>query len=371
MYSAFGIVNSIGRHIFVEGLEEYRPIGAFSFMGRYRIIDFPISNMSNSGIDRIQVYTGRNPRSLADHLGTGRHYNINSKRGRLQVFFSDDAASSAIYNNDITAFMENMEYIERMHESYVVIAPSYMIYSMDYDALIQSHAHSEADVTLAYHTVDNAKESFFGCRVLNLNKQKGVLSIETNNGSAKNRHIFMDTYVMTKEVFIDLVKKAKNTSSMYTFADIINDSCEELDIRGYSHRGYFAAITDFQSYYESNLSLINFKTANELFHDDWPIYTKTNDSCPAHYFETAHVKDSVISNGCHIEGTVEHSIIGRGCHIAKGAVVKNSVILADAYIGPDVHVVNQVVDKRANLEHVKTVISAADHPGYVKKDDII
>ena len=371
MYSALGIINSTGRHIHVEGLENYRPIGAFSFMGRYRVIDFPISNMSNSDIDRIQVFSGRNPRSLTDHLGTGRHYNINSKRGRLQVFFSENAAAHEIYNTDITAFMENMEYIERMPQEYVVIAPSHMIYTMDYDELIRIHAESGAEVTALYHTVDNAKDSFLGCHILNLNKQKGVLSLEPNNGAAKNRNISMDTYVMKRELFTYLVVKAKNISSMYTLADIINEQCNTLDIRGVAHRGYFAAITDFQSYYEANMSLIDFKIAQDLFHEEWPIYTKTNDSCPTQYFDSAHVKNSIISNGCHIEGTVENSIIGRGCSIAPGAVIKNCVILADVVVGSDVHVENQVVDKRAKLDKVKEIVASPEKPGYVKKDDII
>ena len=126
MARAFGIVTSSGTHIKVEGMQDYRPIGAFSFLGRYRAIDFPISNMSNSGIDRIQVYVRRKPRSLAEHLGTGRHYNINSKRGKLQLLFSENNAENNIYNTDIAAFSENLEFIERMREPYVIIAPSYM-----------------------------------------------------------------------------------------------------------------------------------------------------------------------------------------------------------------------------------------------------
>ena len=327
MPKAFGIVNFAGNHIRVEGLQPYRPVGAFSFLGRYRVIDFPISNMSNSGIDNIQVYIRRKPRSLIEHLGTGRHYNINSKRGKLHILFSENGMENDIYNNDIAAYMENIECIESTHFPYVVIVPSYMIYTMDYSQLLQEHIDSGADITLLYHSVDNAKEAYLSCSYLNLNRQKGVLSIEANRGSAKNRNIFMDTYVMKKELFLELIQKAHKLSSMYTLADIVNQQCSELDIRGVSHRGFFASITDFESYYNANISLINFKTAQTLFTDDWPIYTRTNDSCPTQYFETADVKNSVVSNGCLIEGTIENSIIGRGCEIKKGAVVKNCVCL--------------------------------------------
>ena len=371
MARAFGIVTSSGTHIKVEGLQQYRPIGAFSFLGRYRVIDFPISNMSNSGIDRIQVYVRTKPRSLAEHLGTGRHYNINSKRGKLQLMFAQNSSENDVYNTDIASFYENIEFIERMHEPYVIIAPSYMVYAEDYRELLQTHIDSGADITLLYHSVDNAREKFLNCDILNLNKQKGVESIEKNRGSAQKRNIFMDTYVMSKELFIELIKKARKISSMYTLPQIVNESSADLDIRCVSHRGYFASITDFNSYYNANISLIDIKTAEGLFNPEWPIYTKTNDSCPTQYLEGASVKNSVISNGCLIEGEIDHSVIGRGCIIKKGAVVKNCIVLSDAYIGENVHVENQVIDKHAKITHAKELSASEDRPGYVRRNDTL
>ena len=370
MYKAFGIVNSSGKNVYVDGLQSYRPIGAFSFLGRYRVIDFPISNMSNSGIDRIQVYTGDKPRTIIEHLGTGRYYNINSKSGKLQLLFSEDGVDQN-YNTDISAYMENMEYIESMQHPYVVIAPEYMVYAMDYAALLEGHIESGADITLLYHSTDNAKESFLNCNILNLNRQKGVLSIEPNRGNSKNRNIFMDTYVMKKELFVELIHNAKKISSMYTLANIVNVSCEELDIRGVAHRGFFASITDFKSYYQANLALTDLKTAKSLFDESWPIYTRTNDSCPTRYFESADVTSSFVANGCLIKGTVENSIVGRGCQIKKGAVIKNSIVLADCVIGEDVTIENQVVDKYAKVTHVKEVVSDSDNPGYVRRGDTL
>lgn len=371
MNNAFGIVNPAGNHIKVEGLQSYRTIGAFSFLGRYRVIDFPISNMSNSGIDQIQVYARRKPRSLVEHLGTGRHYNINSKRGKLRVLFAESSSDNDIYNTDIAAYLENLECIERMHYPYVVIVPDYMVYRENYDRLLETHINSGADITLLYHTTDNAKDTFLNCDLLNLNRQKGVLSIEKNRGTAKSRNIFMDTYIMKKDLFIELIHKAKDLSSMYTLAHIVNSQCDVLDIRGASHRGYFASITDFKSYYDANMSLIDYKNALNLFDEEWPIYTRTNDSCPTQYYETADVKTSVVSNGCLIEGTIENSVVGRGCVIHKGAVVKNCILLPGAVIGKDVYLENQVVDKGASLIHAKELIAAPEKPGYIRRGDTI
>ena len=371
MAKAFGIVTSSGNHIWVEGLQNYRPIAAFSFLGRYRVIDFPISNMSNSGIDRIQVYVGAKPRSLTEHVGTGRHYNINSKRGKVQLLFAENRSENDVYNTDIAAFAENMEHINKMKEDYVVIAPSYMIYTANFDTLLDAHVESGADVTLLYHSVDNANKSFLNCDYLELNRQQGVLSIAKNRGTEKERKIFMDTYIIKKELFVNLIEKARSMSSMYTLPQILNFECSELDVRGYAHEGFFASITDFKSYYDANMSLIDFNKANALFHEDWPIYTRTNDSCPTQYFETAEVKNSVISNGCLIEGTVENSIIGRGCVIKEGTTIKNSIILPDTYIDKDIYIENQVVDKHSKLIHCKELIGASEKPGYIRRGDTL
>ena len=145
-----------------------------------------------------------------------------------------------------------------------------MVYSMDYSKLLEKHLESGADITILYQNVDTAKDEFMNCNVLNLNKQKGVLSIERNRGTAKNRNISLDTYVMSKELFMELVKKAAKFSSMYTLRDIIDDECSELDIRGIAHHGYVAAISDFKSYYDANMRLIDYETAQDLFSPDCP-----------------------------------------------------------------------------------------------------
>ncbi len=368
---AFGVINSAANYIRVEGLHDYRPIGAFAFLGRFRVIDFPISNMSNSGLDRIHVYLNSRPRSIVEHIGSGRHYNINSKRGNLQLLFTQNNGASSIYNTDITAYMENLEQIERMPQDYVIIAPSYMVYKQDYDALLNEHVTSGTDITVMYHKVDQAKDYYRGCNIVNLNKQKGVESIERNMGTAKEKNISMDTYVMSKELFIDLIKKARTESSAYSLADMIKLSCENCDVRGYQHRGYFAAITSMDDYYRSNMELLDIKVASDLFKKEWPIYTKTTDACPTKYFSGAEVDNSMICNGCLIEGRVENSIIGRNVHIGKGAVVKDSIILSYTDIADEVHVERAVVDKWVQIKKLKSIVSSSVTPAYIKRNDIL
>ena len=261
--------------------------------------------------------------------------------------------------------------IKKMSEPYVIIAPSNMVFKQNYKKVLAEHEASGADITLLYHSVENANESYLNCSYLTLNRQGGVLSLSKNRGDEAKRDIFMGTYVMKTELFIELIHKARSLSSMYTLAQIVNLSCEELDVRGYAHEGYFAAITDLKSYYDANLSLLDIEKAEALINNSWPIYTHTNDSCPTQYFADADVKHSVISNGCLIEGTIENSIIGRGCTIKKGVVIKNSVVLPDTYIEEGIRIENQVIDKHSKLLHCKELIATPDAPGYVRRGDTL
>lgn len=371
MAKAFGIINSSANHINIEGMQKYRPIGAFPFTGKYRVIDFPLSNMSNSDIDRILVYVRENPRSLTEHIRTAGNYNINSKRGHIQVLFAESNSASDIYNTDISVFMENLSIIERLSFPYVIIAPNYMVFTQDFDALLQQHVESGADITLLYHRTNEAKERFLLSDYLKLNRQKGVEGIERNRGTAKERDIFMDTYVMSRQLFIDLVHKAVDYSSICNLCQIVAMSCRDLDIRGVAHRGYFAALTDFKSYFDANLELLDPAVQCQLFSPQWPIYTDTSDFCPTHYFAGASAKNSIIANGCVIRGNVENSIIGRGVVIDEGVTIKNSLIQAHAHIGKGIHLEYQVIDKWAEVLHVDEIIGSPENPGYVKREDII
>ena len=176
---------------------------------------------------------------------------------------------------------------------------------------------------------------------------------------------------MKKALFIDLVQRTAKYSSTYSLAQMLSVLIkrEEMEIRGVQHKGFFASIDDLQSYYECNLSLLDPKNQKDLFQDGWWIYTRTTDSNPSRIYDTAKVKDSMIANGCQIEGTVEHSIIGRGVSIGKNAVVKNCVILDHAQIADGIVLDSQIVDKYARISRTKELIATPDKPGYVHRAD--
>ncbi len=169
---ALGIINFEDDTAMIEGLGEHRPVPAISFMARYRVIDFILSNMTNSGIGNVQVYCKEKPRNLFEHLGDGTLYNINSKRGKLRILYGEKTFPSPVYNNDVANFKLNMQYIEEDTNPYVVIAPSYFVYSLDFNPVLQAHIDSKADVTVLYTATNEAKSRFLGCDVLMLDKEK-------------------------------------------------------------------------------------------------------------------------------------------------------------------------------------------------------
>ena len=369
MAKAFGIVTSSPEHK-VDGMQDYRPIGAFSFLGRFRVIDFPISNFSNSGINSIQVYITKAPRSLIAHIGTGRHYNINSKRGKIQIIVPSETLVNPIYNTNINAFFSNIDYIRRQSQEYVVIAPSCMVFTQNYDELLQQHVDSGADITLLYHKVFDAKSGYSTCNALTIDGDR-VTAITPNLGDEDTKDMFMESFVMKKSLLLDLMEAARETSSVYTLANIVSLKCKELDIRAAEHHGFFAPITSLETYYKANQDLIDIDESATLFNSDWPIYTRTSDSCPTQFYDTAEVKNSLVSNGCEIHGTVEDSVVGRGVMIGKGAVIKGCIVNSSTVIGDNVVLQNQIVDKYAQVIHENKILAEPGQPGYIRRSDIL
>jgi len=370
MHDVLGIVTFSSNAVDIRGLGAYRSDGAISFFGRYRLIDFVLSNFTNSGIEDIQIYVKKNPRSLVEHVRRG-NYNINSKRGSLKFLFASSYRNHGLYNNDITCYMENIEQIMQSDKEYVILAPSYLVNKINYNDVLKEHIEKENDITVVYTPCSNAKEDYMLATTLVLDKQSRVTKIEPNLGKYKARNISTGTLVMKRELFISLINKAANTSSLFTFADIIKDSIDDIKVCGYKFKGSVFRIASFEEYYKSNMQLRNRAATEEFMDPHWPIHTKTNDSSPTIYTEDAEVSGSVIANGCIIEGTVINSVIGRNVTIAKGAVVKDSVILPSVKISKNSHIECAVIDKYAEVKYVNEIKGTKKHPIYVKRRDRI
>ncbi len=366
---ALGIINIEPSYVHVEGIEDYRPISATSFMGRYRIIDFILSNLTNSGIYNIEVQVKNRPRSTIQHI-QHTSYNINSKRGKIRILHGEKTIPNEIYNTDVASLMANLKYFEEDNSPYVILAPSHFVYIQDFEKLLNYHVESKNDITVLYQNVSNANESFLMCDTLEVDENKIITKIEKNLGKTKREKISLETYVMSKKIFIDMIYAAMATSSLYSLSDIIADGLEVFKIGGYQHSGFAACISSLESYYKASMDIKNEKELSNIFSDDWPIYTATNDTCPTIYSQKSDVKNCVVGNGCIIEGSVENCVIGRNVTIKEGSVIKNSVIMPDVLINKNVKMDKCVVDRLAIVTHIKE-LKGEDSPLYIKRGDRI
>ena len=365
-----GILNFEPSYVHVEGIENYRPVSATSVLGRYRVIDFAMSNFANSGIQKINVFIKNQPRTLIEHIN-GTNYNINSKRGIIRLLPSERNGGNEIYNTDLRVIMDNIEYIESSSANYVVVAPCHFIYTQDFNKLVEEHIKSKNDITMLYQIVNNADKNFVMCDSLDIDKNGRVVGMSHNLGKNKRQLISLETYVMSKQLFIDLVHAGLNVSSVYSLRDVIVDSLKNYKIGTYCHGASAYCISSLMAYYNSTMHIRKENEVKALITDEWPIHTMTSDSCPTLYYEDAEIRGSIVGNGCKIEGTVTNSVIGRNVTIKKGAVIKDSIILPNAIINKDVHLDKCVVDRYAIVTHAKDLHGEENNPLYVARRDRI
>lgn len=367
MANTIALVN-LHSDISLGGLTERRPVASVSFLGRYGIIDFVLSNLSNSGIDQVGVLIKEKPRSLFKHIGSGNAWNFNNKRGGISLLYDEKYANSVMYNHDINNMIENIAFLEKSTADYVIIAPAHIITTIDYADVIAAHAASGAEVTMVYAKVNNAKDAFIGSDSLTITDGV-VTAIEKNKGNRKSRNISLETYVFNRKTLIKFLAQAQKLSAFFDLRDMLTYCVDEMKINGYQFKGFARIIDSYAAYFKVCEEFLDADVHTAVFKQNWPIFTNTNDTPPTKYTKNAKVKGSFIANGAIVGGTVEHSIIGRNVEIGKDAVVKNSIIFSGAVVGAGAVLDNVIVDKDARIKRVTELIGTADDPIYVKEGE--
>ncbi|MEG0591768.1 MAG: glucose-1-phosphate adenylyltransferase subunit GlgD [Coprobacillus sp.] len=368
MAKVVGLVN-LHSDVSYKGLTERRPVASVSFLGRYGIIDFVLSNMSNSNVDSVGVLIKEKPRSLFKHLGNGNSWNFNSKSGGVSLLYNENYANNQLYNHDINNLFENIAFLEKTKSDYVVIAPAHIITTMNYAEVVDAHIKAGAEITMVYQRINNAHESFVGSDYLRL-QGKQVVEIKKNKGNRKERSISLETYVINKKVLLSLLDYAKKISSFFDLKDTLAYLCDERKINAYEYKGFARCINSYTSYYKTSLEFLDMDVSTQVFKSTWPIFTNTNDTPPTKYLKNAQVKKSFVANGVIVDGDVEGSILSRNVVIGKGAVVKNCIILNGSYVCPGAHLENMIIDKDARIEKKKELIGESG-PLYVKEGDVV
>ncbi|WP_027625020.1 glucose-1-phosphate adenylyltransferase subunit GlgD [Clostridium lundense] len=344
-----------------------RPLASIPIGGRYRIIDFILSNMVNAGIENVGIFTKTKSRSLLDHLGSGKPWELDRKINGLFIFNFGNIAS---YEGDVDSLRNNMEYFSRSNQKYVIIASSNMICNIDFKEAAKCHEESGKDVTLIYKNVDNGKSNFIGCDVINLDKNKDVISIGKNIGKEDNLKILTGMFIMEKKFIIDIIHTCLQTGCAKNIKDYIKNNIKEINVNTYEIKGYMQCINSVNSYFKANMDMLNEEIRKDLFYSNGLIYTKVKDDAPTKYGDNAEVHNSLIANGCIINGSIKNSIIGRMVSIGKGSVLENCIIMQGTHIDDNVILKNVIIDKNNIIESGKELKGDNEFPVVVEKRTI-
>ena len=306
---------------------------AVSFGGKYRIIDFPLSNCINSGVDTVGVLTQYQPLRLNTHIGIGIPWDLDRNVGGVSILPPyEKSTSSEWYTGTANAIYQNLRYMEQYNPDYVLILGGDHIYKMDYEVMLDFHKANNADVTLATIPVPLEEASRFG--VVITDEHKKIQEFEEKPEHPRSNLASMGIYIFSWPVLREALLKLKDQPAC-DFGKHIIPYCHEQGKRifAYEYNGYWKDVGTLGSYWESNMELIDLIPVFNLYEEFWKIYTKSDRIPPQYIAKDAVVDKAIIGEGCEIYGEVHNSVIGCGVTIEKGAVVRDSIIMSSTTIG--------------------------------------
>jgi len=350
-------------------------MASIPFASRYRLIDFILSSMVNSGIDNVSIIVRQNYHSLMDHLGSGREWDLTRKNGGLNIVPPFAEKNVKIYNGRVEALASVLSFLQHQKEKYVVMSDANIAVNFDFSAFLDAHIQSGADVTVAY-TEEELPESALKAETdnkalyytLDLEKNR-VNNIKINSRSSGIQNFSMNIYAIERELLIDQIRQASVRGYVYYERDILSPHLVTLNVQGYKYEGYTARISDMGSYFKENMKMLDDANVDALFAD--PIYTKIRDDNPTRYIPGSKVKNIMAADGCVIEGEVENSILFRGVKVGKGAVIKDSIVMQGAVIEEKASFINAIADKDVTITKNRTITGSADFPVYISKGGVV
>ncbi len=369
---AVGIIFSNIHDDNVPELARIRTLGSIPFGGRYRLIDFPLSNMVNSGIDTVGIITKSNYQSLMDHVGSGKDWDLARKDGGLIILPPyGDTESSTLYTSRLEALKGITNFLFRADEEYVVMTDCDTVSRINYNEVIEYHIRNRADITLVYKQLKKGEYPVKNSNSFTLNDEGRIIDVKFKaDESEEVSNVFTNVFVLKKSLLQNIVMDSISHNKHHFMADIIASNLDGMKVMGFEHKGFFAGITSLQAYYESNLKMLDKDVRHEVF-GDRSVFTKIRDSAPTKYGKSAIVKNSMIADGCTIEGELENSIIFRNVKVARGAVIKNSIIMQNTVLGENCTLNCIITDKNVSIRDRKVLSGSENHPFYIGKGIMI
>ena len=331
-----------GRGSRLDILSERRSKPAVPFAGKFRIIDFALSNCTNSGIFQIGILTQYLPLSLNEHIGVGKPWDLD----RRDSFVTLLQPNNSWYEGTADAIRKNLEFVKRYASKYVLILSGDHIYKMDYSKLIEQHKATGADLTIAAKIVPIEEASRFG--VLETDSNLKINKFVEKPKNPKSNKASMGIYVFSTDALIEAIESNPDIPDLDFGMHIIPKMIETKQVYAYEYYDYWMDVGTYDSYLEANLELCG-DTALDLYDQHWKIFTKSEDLPPVKVGDEAKIKTSLISNGCIINGSVENSVISPGVVVGKGSIIKDCVILNDVIIGENCKIERAIIDKETRV----------------------
>ncbi len=361
-----GLIIADDRNIQLGELSKPRALSAMPYAGRYRIIDFMLSNMVNSGIRTVGVSTFNKYKSLMDHLGSGDAWDLDRKSQGLYFLTPGLFYDYLGMSDDLVGMVE---FYRELKQKYVIVAGSNFVMSTTFVQLMQYHVEKKADITFVYNR-DSAKEGEAGC-ILDMTRSGKVKTVYENPMSPVSNRGLINLMIMERELFVNILGEAvARNEKTWNFANFAR-LCDRFNVYAMEYKGLVLRINSIQEYFDATMALLDQKKNQELFWSGEPVYTKVKDEAPSFYSDGCIVENCIISDGCTIQGSVSNSMLFRGVTVSGQAKLKNCIILQDTYISEACELENVIIDKDCIIRPGTRLIGQEGYPVVIGKGAVV
>lgn len=369
MKNVMGIIHHKKDEEAFRQLTKHRCVAAIPFGGKYRLVDFPLSNMTNAGISNVGIITSLKLRSLIDHLGTGKEWGLDRKRDGLFILPAVSEKNKRWL--DLEDIYANQDYIANSKQEYVLLSGSNIVCNLDLRKIFAFHCEKKADLTVVYSEGYRFLPEDEASGVYLQKGPQGRISGVSIGARTENSVVSMDMYLFNKAFLLKLLQECSSYGKCDFIREVLPIKIKDMKIYGYAHEGYLGIINSWQSFYKHQMEILNPKIWQELFFAKGLIHTKLKDGPSARYSESADVRNVFATPGCMIDGRVENSILFRKVKVGRGAVVRNSIVMSRVEIEENAVLDGVILDKSVRIKKGIHLISSKDTPLIIEKNRVI
>ncbi|MDR0272502.1 MAG: glucose-1-phosphate adenylyltransferase subunit GlgD [Clostridiales bacterium] len=364
---AVGIILAGGKSERLGELTRNRATSALPVGSCYRAIDFPLSNMTNSGISKVAIITQYNSRSLHDHLSSPKWWDLGSKQGGMFVFSPYQSGENSMwFRGTADAIYQNLTFLKRSNEPYVIISSGDCVYKMNYNDLIAYHEQKNADITIAYRQVpDNDDIRQYG--VMELDAANRLTDLEEKPLEPQSDLASIGVYVISRPLLIELVETIVSEGRYDLVRDLLSRYRKRLRIYGYRFDGYWRNLGSIHSYFDCNMDFLRRDIRNDFTVQHPYIKTKPKDEPPAKFNNMAHVTNCLVGSGAILNGNANRSIIFRRVYTGEHSTISNAILMEGTYIGNNCVVEHAILDKDVILHNGARIVGTPESPAVITK----